>query len=194
MMKLREVSAGMVLEDWACRFVPSDITLIDQRTGAELQEISLVAARYRVVEEIGRDPSTGVERTFTHREVHEFLAVGREALSYANDSDVVIFSPLRRGQIANYNVAEKMFKMFLQRLSPGMRLMKPVVCIHVQKHTTEVEERALVDLGVQCGARKVLLYQEPLSVLLDHAHQYKDLKHALVLHIEARDLPGEERE
>lgn len=51
---------------------------------------------------------------------------------------------------------------------------------------TDLEEWAIVDAGVQSGARRVFLYQEPLSTLLDAAPMWKELRSALVIHIEPR--------
>ena len=59
--------------------------------------------------------------------------------------------------------------------------------MRVQEQTTDVEERAIIDAGVQSGARKVFLYQEPLSALLDAAPTWKELRNALVIHIESRE-------
>ena len=80
--------------------------------------------------------------------------------------------------------AEHLFRELIRRVSPKIRILKPVLCIKVQEHTTEVEERAIVDLGIQTGARKVLLYTEPLSVLLDFRENFKELRDAIVVDIE----------
>lgn len=186
-MKLRDMAGGPILEDWACRFTPADLILHDLKTGEELREISLVAARVKAVERTGTNLWTGEQVTETHTVLQRYLAAGEAALAYEDTPDAVVFSPLRHGQIAHYDAAEYMFGDFLKRISPKIRLLKPVLCIRVQEQTTEVEERAIIEAGIQAGARKVFLYQEPLSVLLDAAPVRSDLRNALVIHIEPRD-------
>ena len=185
-MKLKEQNIGTVLEEWACRFTPADIVLHSLKTGEEVREISLVAAQVKTVEQKGKNPRTGEEATAHHTVIHRYLAAGKAARAYENTPDAVVFSPLRYGQIAHYGAAEYMFKEFVKQLTPGIRLFKPVLCIRVQEQTTEVEERAIIDAGVQSGAQKVFLYQEPLSALLDAAPTWKELRNALVIHIEPR--------
>lgn len=185
-MKLNEVNSGTVLEEWACRFTPADMTLRNLKTGEEIREISLVAAQVKTVEQKGKNPCTGEETTAHCTVIQRYLAAGKASLAYENTPDVVVFSPLRYGQVANYGAAEYMFKEFMKRLTSGIRLLKPVLCVRVQEQTTEVEERAIIDAGVQSGARKVFLYQEPLSALLDATPMWKELRNALVMHIEPR--------
>lgn len=185
-MKLREAHGGTVLEEWACRFTPADVTLHNLKTGEEIREISLVAAQVKTVERKGKNPATGEEITAHHTVIHRYLAVGKAARAYERTPDAVVFSPLRDGQIASYDAAEYMFKAFIKQLTPGIRLWKPVLYVHVQEQTTEVEERAIVDAGVQSGARRVFRYQEPLSTLVDAAPLWKELRNALVIHIEPR--------
>lgn len=185
-MKLREMSGGPVLEDWACRFTPAGIILHDLKTGEELREISLVAAKVKTVEQTGKHPRTGEETAVSHTVLQRYLAAGNAARAYENTPDAVVFSPLRYGQIANCDAAEYMFRDFMKRISPGIRFFKPVLCVRVQDRTTQVEERAIIDAGIQAGARKVFLYQEPLSVLLDAAPSWQELRRGLVIHIEPR--------
>lgn len=186
-MKLREITSGTVLEDWACRFTPAEIILHDLRTGEELREISLVAAKVKTVEQTGKNPRTGEENTVSRTVLQRYLAAGNAARAYENTPDAVVFSPLRYGQIANYSAAEYMFKTLFKRLRPKFQLLKPNIFIRVQEQTTEVEERAVIDVGVQIGARKVFLYQEPLSVVLDTAPSWQALRRGYVIHIEPRD-------
>ena len=58
-MKLREAHGGTVLEEWACRFTPADVTLHNLKTGEEIREISLVAAQVKTVERKGKNPGGG---------------------------------------------------------------------------------------------------------------------------------------
>ena len=96
----------------------------------------------------------------------------------------MVFSPFRDGQVAQYSGAEYLFRELIRRVSPKIRILKPVLCIKVQEHTTDVEERAIVDLGIQAGAGKVLLYQEPLSLILDHRENFREMRNAMIVDIQ----------
>lgn len=63
-------------------------------------------------------------------------------------------------------------------------LWKPALAVRVQDQTTEVEERAMIDLGILASAKKVFLYQQPLPALLDAAPGIHGLRDGIVFHIE----------
>lgn len=182
-MKERMISA-QILDDWCLQYKPSRLTILNLKTGQRLQETSLVAAKYKLVERTGRDRVTGETRTFSFKVLDRYLAAGEEARAYADAPDVMVFSPFRDGQVAQYGDAEYLFRELIWRVSPGIRILKPVLCIKVQEHTTDVEERAIVDLGIQAGAKKVFLYQEPLSVILDHRDSFREMRNAIVVDIQ----------
>ena len=48
----------------------------------------------------------------------------------------------------------------------SFRLFKPRIVICVPSGITEVEERAVVDAGIQAGARRVFLIEEPLAAAM----------------------------
>ena len=186
-MQLKDGSGGTFLEEWALRFTPADVTLCNLRTGERMREISLVAVKVRTEKTPGKDLRTGEEKTVVRTLAQRYLAAGTAASAYEGAPDAAVFSPFRRGQIANYGAAEYLFREFLKRLSPGLHLLKPILCIHEQERTTEVEERALIDAGIQAGARKVFLYQEPLSTFLKSTPLYKELRGGLVIHLDPRE-------
>jgi len=161
-------------QPWYFDLKPSTITFHNSKSGERIVEPSYVAVEMDKTSpgliSLGRP-----------------LAVGKAALAYQDDPNVAVFSPFRRGQIAHYTTAEYFIKTLLTRLTPKMTLVKPVLCIHVQEQTTEVEERALLDVGIMAGARKVYLYTDPLSTLLSHLPENKSLKDAIILHIEPQD-------
>ena len=99
--------------------------------------------------------------------------------------DVMAFSPFRDGQVAQYGGAEYLFRELIRQVSPKIRILKAGSLHHkVQEHTTDVEERAIIDLGIQAGARKVLLYQEPLSIILDHRENFREMRNAMIVDIQ----------
>ena len=179
----RGAMRGDTLEPWLRELAPARITVLDCKTGERFTEPSYVAAEYETVESTGRDPATGEPRTFQRLSLHRYLAAGREALRYEGSPNVLVFSPFRDGQVAQYDGAEFLVRDFLRRIRPGFHLMKPVLCLKVQERTTQVEERALIDLGTLSGGGKVLLFQEPLSALEDGNGSFPGLSRAVVFDI-----------
>jgi len=166
MLKQFGLSQASALEDWYQEFPPAGITVHNLKTGARIQEPSLVAV--------------------TRAAPEKPAAAGRAALAYENAPDTVVFSPFRRGQIAHYSTAVFLLRSLLERAGLG-GLAKPVMCVHIQERTTQVEEQALAEAVLQAGARKVFLYTDPLSVMLDSAQKRKELRHAIIIHIEPQD-------
>lgn len=177
---------GSTLEPWLRELAPARITVCDLKTGERFTEPSYVAAEYETVAATGRDPATGGTRTFTHLSLRRYLAAGRDALRYEGSPNVLVFSPFREGQVAQYDGAEYLVRDFLRRIRPGPHIIKPVLCLKAQERVTQVEERALMDLGIQSGGRKVFLFQEPLSAIEDGKDDLPGLSQAVVFDI----LPG----
>lgn len=163
-----EYSRQISLEDWYLEFSPAQITIHSLKTGRQAQDLSLIA----------------VARSQTDK----LAAMGREALQYQNNPEAVVFSPFRLGQVAHYSAAQQLLKALLRRAGCGAVLIpKPVMCIHTQEHTSQVEEVALAEAAIQCGARKVFLYTESLPAMLDLARSRSDLQSAVLIHIESQD-------
>ncbi len=73
--------------------------------------------------------------------------------------------PLRDGVISDYDMTERMLKEFIHKVN-GFQLFKPRVIICVPSGITEVEERAVIDAGIQAGARSVYLIEEPVAAAI----------------------------
>ena len=80
--------------------------------------------------------------------------------------NIVAIRPLREGVISDYDMTERMLREFLHKVTGGFQLFKPRVIICVPSGITEVEERAVVDAGIQAGARRVYLIEAPLAAAL----------------------------
>lgn len=161
-------SSALLPETWYLDFPPALVTVHSVKTGRQVREPSLVA----------------VARSRPDR----LTAVGSGALSYKDNPDMLVFSPLRRGQIAQYPAAQALIKALLKQAGCGaVTIPKPVLCVRVQEHTTQVEEQALGEAAIQSGARQVLFYTGSFSAMLDCARDRKDLKHAVIIHIDPQD-------
>ena len=79
--------------------------------------------------------------------------------------NIVAIRPLREGVISDYDMTERMLREFIRKVA-GFMLFKPRVIICVPSGITEVEERAVVDAGIQAGCRRVFLIEEPVAAAI----------------------------
>ena len=101
------------------------------------------------------------------RDTRNVLAVGEEArrMMGRTPSNIVAMRPLREGVISDYDMTERMLKEFIKKVS-NVSVFKPRLIICVPSGITEVEERAVIDAGIQAGARKVYLIEEPVAAAI----------------------------
>jgi rod shape-determining protein MreB len=97
------------------------------------------------------------------------LAVGREARGAAGQPHTTVHNPFAhpRSLVSDFTVAEQVLRAFIRRLHGGrvVFLPSPVVVMHpLGEHAgglTQVELRAMRELALGAGARKVHLWQGP---------------------------------
>ena len=97
----------------------------------------------------------------------KLLKVGGDAQAMLGRTpgNIVAIRPLREGVISDYDMTERMLKEFIHKVA-GFSFFKPRVIICVPSGITEVEERAVVDAGIQAGARRVYLIEEPVAAAI----------------------------
>ena len=97
----------------------------------------------------------------------KLLKVGAEAQQMLGRTpgNIIAIRPLREGVISDYDMTERMLKEFIRKVST-FSLIKPRVVICVPSGITEVEERAVIDAGIQAGARRVYLIEEPVAAAI----------------------------
>ena len=97
----------------------------------------------------------------------KLLKVGTDAQQMLGKTpgNIVAIRPLRDGVISDYDMTERMLREFIRKVAP-VRVFKPRVVICVPSGITEVEERAVIDAGIQAGARRVYLIEEPLAAAI----------------------------
>ena len=101
------------------------------------------------------------------RATGRLLEVGSQAQKMLGRTPgtIAAIRPLRDGVISDYEMTERMLKVFLSRV-PGTKLFRPNLVICIPSSVTEVEERAVVDAGMHAGARRVYLIEEPMAAAL----------------------------
>ena len=97
----------------------------------------------------------------------KLLKVGSDAQAMLGRTpgNIIAIRPLREGVISDYDMTERMLKEFIHKVA-GVSFFKPRVIICVPSGITEVEERAVIDAGIQAGARKVYLIEEPVAAAI----------------------------
>ena len=142
--KLR--GAGMFSKDIGIDLGTASILVYVKGKGVVLREPSVVAM----------DKDTG-----------KLLKVGTEAQQMLGRTpgNIVAIRPLREGVISDFDMTERMLKEFIRKAA-AFRFFKPRVVICVPSGITEVEERAVIDAGIQAGARRVYLIEEPLAAAI----------------------------
>lgn len=79
--------------------------------------------------------------------------------------NIVAIRPLNEGVISDYDMTERMLKELVRKVT-SFSLFKPRILISVPSGITEVEERAVIDAGMEAGARKVYLIEEPVAAAI----------------------------
>ena len=96
------------------------------------------------------------------------LKVGAEAQAMLGRTpgNIVAIRPLRDGVISDYDMTERMLKEFIRKVTGGFHLFPPRIMVCVPSGITEVEERAVVVAGIQAGARRAYLIEEPVAAAI----------------------------
>jgi len=95
---------------------------------------------------------------------NKILAVGKEAkeMSGRTPDTIRIYRPLRDGVIADFRVTQAMIKYFIGKVSGRFSFFKPELMIGVPAGATSTERRALIEAGMNAGAKQVFLVKEPI--------------------------------
>ena len=112
---------------------------------------------------ITREPSVVAMDKNTGRLLKVGMAA--ERMMGRTPGNIVAIRPLCGGVISDYDMTERMLKEMIHKVT-SFSLLKPRLVISVPSGITEVEERAVVDSGLQAGGRKVFLVEEPVAAAL----------------------------
>ena len=94
----------------------------------------------------------------------KLLGVGLEAQKMLGRTpgNIIAISPLQDGVISDYEMTERMLREFIRKIT-SFSLLKPRLLVTIPGNITEVQERAVIDAGMQSGARKVYLIEETVA-------------------------------
>lgn len=129
---------------------PADIVIHVQGKGFVVKEKSLVAFQ---------------------KSDAKIVAFGTEAYGMAekNLEDIVVVSPLRQGFIADFTVAERLFRYLLLKAVGKKPILNsyPAVAVCVPKGITEVEKKAFWDAFMMAGAKEFFATELPIGDFLE---------------------------
>ena len=96
------------------------------------------------------------------------LAVGHEARMMVGRTPDYVLSvrPLKDGVVADFDTAQKMLRLFLDKVGVKRLLSKPIIVVAVTPVVTSVEHRAIKDAAYAAGARKVYIMEEPMAAAI----------------------------
>ena len=96
------------------------------------------------------------------------LAVGTEAKKMLGRTpgNIVAVRPMKEGVIADFEMAEQMFKHFIRKAHNRSAFVRPRIIIGVPSRITQVEQRAVRDSAELAGAREVYLIEEPVAAAI----------------------------
>lgn len=99
---------------------------------------------------------------------NEVMAVGNEAkdmLGRTPDS-IAAVRPMQDGVIANFEVTQAMIKKLITKAAGQGQFFKPNVIVCIPYGVTEVEKRAVEEVGIQAGAKEVYMVYEPMAAAI----------------------------
>ena len=79
---------------------------------------------------------------------------------------IIVHKPLKDGVIADFIIAEEMIRHFIKKANAMKKIMRPLIIICVPFDSTAVERRAIQDAAEKCGAREVMLIEEPMAAAI----------------------------
>lgn len=102
------------------------------------------------------------------KDTNNIFAVGNEAKKMVGRTpgNIIAVRPMKDGVIADFDVTEKMLRYFINNAAKNVGILAPRVIIGVPSGVTEVEKRAVMDAGLQAGAREVFLIEEPMAAAI----------------------------
>jgi rod shape-determining protein MreB and related proteins len=101
-------------------------------------------------------------------DARKIFSVGSEAKLMIGKAptSIEVYTPLREGVIANFEVAEMMIEAFFNKVFPSRKLFKPDVVVCVPYGATPVEKKAIQQSLLRAGSKRVGLIDEPMAAAL----------------------------
>jgi len=120
-------------------------------------------------------------------ETRRRVAVGNEAKKMLGRSPeyIDVVEPIKSGVIVDYEAAKLMLRSYMQSVMKNNWLIGPEVVTAVSCGNTQVEQRAVIDVLREVGARKVYLIDSPLAASIGAKVPISDVYGNLVVNMGA---------
>jgi rod shape-determining protein MreB and related proteins len=94
---------------------------------------------------------------------NKVLAVGEEARRMVGRTpgNIIAIRPLRDGVIADFDITEAMLNYFVKKINVKGFMSRPRILICTPTGITSVEQKAIREAAIRCGAKEVFLEEEP---------------------------------
>lgn len=95
---------------------------------------------------------------------NKILAVGQEAKDMIGRTPdtIRVYRPMRSGVIADYRVTQAMLKYFINKVTGPFNFLRPDLLVGIPAGITSTEKRAVIEAGMEAGAKSVFLTKEPI--------------------------------
>ena len=95
---------------------------------------------------------------------NKILAVGKDAKEMIGRTPdtIKVYRPLKDGVIADFRVTQAMIRYFIIKVVGKFRFLKPELMIAVPAGITSTEKRAVIEAGMNAGAKAVYVAKEPI--------------------------------
>lgn len=95
---------------------------------------------------------------------NKILAVGQGAkeMTGRTPDTIRVYRPLKEGVIADFRVTQAMIGYFINKIMGSFKFFKPELMIAVPAGISSTERRAVVEAGMNAGARAVYIAKEPI--------------------------------
>ncbi len=117
--------------------------------------------------------------------ISKILAVGKEAKDMIGKTpgNIKAVRPMKEGVIADFDMAEKMIRYFIEKAHKRRAFIRPRIIISVPYGLTQVERKAVRESALSAGARDVFLIEEPMAAGIGAGLPIKEAKGSLVVDI-----------
>ena len=102
------------------------------------------------------------------KDTKEVIAIGAEAKEMLgkNPEEIEVIKPMKDGVIADLVAGEKLLRTILKKVYTRHNVKKPKVVVGIPSGITEVEQRAVEEVIIQCGAKEVYFIEEPMAAAI----------------------------
>ncbi|MBR3134829.1 MAG: rod shape-determining protein MreB [Clostridia bacterium] len=102
-----------------------------------------------------------------NKDTKEVIAIGNEASKMLGrtPNNIEVIKPLKDGVISNFTLTGKMLRHYINKACKS-KFFPPRIMICVPSQITEVEKRAVIDVAMQSGAKRVYLIEEPVAAAI----------------------------